>query len=125
MRSTKVPGSIATLLVLALYACSTIQTGQAAHEHKFQEFVHRADYSHIWVTPDALAVGKPFAVLGEMSFSEAVTSDSIDEAKITEKLKTMAFAKWPDTIDAIINEKQSISADGSQMMITATAIRYE
>ncbi len=57
------------------------------------EFVHRADYSHIWVTPDALAVGKPFAVLGEMSFSEAVTSDSIDEAKITEKLKTMAFAK--------------------------------
>ena len=125
MRSTKVPRSIATLLVLALYACGTVQTGQAVHEHKLQEFVHRADYSHIWVTPDAVAGGKPFAVLGEMSYSEAVTPDSIDEAKIAEKLKTMAFSKWPDTIDAIINEKQSISADGSQIMVTATAIRYE
>ena len=37
----------------------------------------------------------------------------------------MAFDKWPDTIDAIVNENQSISADGSQITVTAKAIKYD
>ncbi len=37
----------------------------------------------------------------------------------------MAFDKWPDTIDAVVNENQSISADGSQITVTAKAIKYD
>jgi hypothetical protein len=37
----------------------------------------------------------------------------------------MAFAKWPDTIDAIVNEDQTTSADGSQITVTGKAIKYD
>ena len=37
----------------------------------------------------------------------------------------MAFAKWPDTIDAIVNEDQTTSADGSQITVTAKAIKFD
>ena len=37
----------------------------------------------------------------------------------------MAFAKWPDEIDAIVNEDQTTSADGSQIKVTAKAIKFD
>jgi hypothetical protein len=37
----------------------------------------------------------------------------------------MALAKWPDTIDAIVNEDQTTSADGSQVTVTAKAIKFD
>jgi len=102
-----------------------MQSAQASNQHKIQEFEHRVDYSHIWVTPYEPPKGKLYAVLGELSYRDSVNADSISEANITERLKKLAFARWPDSIDAIINEKQVISADGTQILVTGTAIKYE
>jgi hypothetical protein len=37
----------------------------------------------------------------------------------------MALDKWPDMIDAIVNENQTVSADGSQIMVSGKAIQYD
>ena len=46
-------------------------------------------------------------------------------AKIKEKLKSMAYAKWPETLDALVKEKSDVSDDGSTVKVSAVAIQYE
>ena len=48
-----------------------------------------------------------------MTYSEPFTPDAINESKIKEKLKNMGYAKWPDTLDALVKEKSDVSDDGS------------
>jgi hypothetical protein len=81
--------------------------------------------AHIWVTTEAPPAGKPYTELGDLTYTEPFSPDAIEEGKISDKLKKMAFDKWPDTIDAIVNENQTISADGSQITVTAKAIKYD
>ncbi len=100
----------------------------AAREQEIQKqqvFEHRVDMAHIWVTTEAPPAGKPYSELGEMTYTVPFSPDAIDEAKISDKLKAMAFAKWPDSIDAIVDENQTTSADGSQITVTAKAIKYD
>ena len=81
--------------------------------------------AHIWVTTEGPPQGKPYSELGELTYTVPFTPDAIDEAKISDKLKQMAFAKWPDSIDAIVNENQTTSNDGSQITVTAKAIKFD
>ena len=37
----------------------------------------------------------------------------------------MAYAKWPDTLDALVKEKTDVSDDGSTVKVSAQAIQYE
>ena len=37
----------------------------------------------------------------------------------------MAYAKWPDTLDALVKEKSDVSDDGAAVKVSAEAIRYE
>lgn len=116
---------VVVMLATAVSACAVVEAQRQAQEQKQQEFVHRVDMAHIWVSTEAPPVGKPYSVLGKLQYSEPFSPDAIDEAKIKGKLKDMAYQKWPDTIDAIVNENQSVSADGTQVTITADAIQYE
>src|SRR5713226_6315828 len=88
-------------LSIGVSACGAIEAQRQAQHAKEQEFVHRVDFAHIWVTTDVPASGKPYTVLGELSYTEPFSPDAIDEEKIKDKLKKMAYEKWPDTIDAI------------------------
>lgn len=113
---------------LALGLALWISGCAAAREQEVQKqqvFEHRVDMAHIWVTTESPPPGKPYSELGEMTYTVPFTPDAIDEAKISDKLKAMAFAKWPDTIDAIVDENQTSSADGSQITVTAKAIKYD
>lgn len=113
---------------LALGLALWISGCAAAREQEVQKqqvFEHRVDMAHIWVTTESPPPGKPYSELGEMTYTVPFTPDAIDEAKISDKLKAMAFAKWPDTIDAIVDENQISSADGSQITVTAKAIKYD
>src|SRR5260370_33411183 len=85
----------------------------------------RSDVAHIWVTTEAPPAGKPYSTLGDVTYTEPFSPDAIDEAKISDKLKKIAFEKWPDTIDAIVNENQTISSDGAQVTVTGKAIAYD
>jgi hypothetical protein len=125
MRSSKILGVLAIGLALGVSACGAVEAERQAQAAKKQEFVHRVDMAHIWVTTEAPPAGKPYSTLGDVSYSEPFTPDAIDEAKISDKLKKMAFEKWPDTIDAIVNENQTISPDGTVVTVTGKAIAYD
>jgi len=125
MRSSKIPKLLAIGLALGVSACGAVQAARQAQEAKQQVFVPRVDMAHIWVTTESPPAGKPYTELGDLSYTEPFSPDAIEESKISDKLKKMAFDKWPDTIDAIVNENQSISADGSQITVTAKAIKYD
>jgi hypothetical protein len=122
MRSSKILTWLAIGLALWISGCAAARENEVA---KQQVFEHRVDMAHIWVTTDPPPAGKPYTELGDLTYTEPFSPDAIDEAKISDKLKTMAFAKWPDTIDAIVNEDQTTSADGSQITVTAKAIKYD
>jgi len=125
MRSSKILALLAIGLSLGISACGAMQAARQEQEQKQQVFEHRVDMAHIWVTTEAPATGKPYTELGDLTYTEPFTPDAIDEAKISDKLKAMAFAKWPDTIDAIVDENQTTSTDGSQITVTAKAIAYD
>lgn len=113
---------------LALGLALWISGCAAAREQEVQKqqvFEHRVDMAHIWVTTESPPAGKPYSELGPLTYTVPFTPDAIDEAKISDKLKAMAFAKWPDSIDAIVDEDQTTSADGSQITVTAKAIKYD
>jgi hypothetical protein len=125
MRSSKILTLFAIVMAFALSACGAIEAARQEQVQKQQVFEHRVDMAHIWVTTESPAPGKPYSELGELSYTEPFSPDAIDEAKISDKLKQMAYAKWPDTIDAIVNENQTVSADGTQITVTAKAIKYD
>ena len=125
MRSSKILALMAIGLSLGLYGCGAMEAARASEVQKQQVFEHRVDMAHIWVTTEAPPAGKPYSELGDLTYTVPFSPDAIDEEKISDKLKAMAFAKWPDTIDAIVNENQTVSPDGSQITVTAKAIKYD
>ncbi|HZC46305.1 MAG TPA: hypothetical protein VE243_07505 [Candidatus Acidoferrum sp.] len=125
MRSSKVLTLFAIGLAFGLSACGAMEAARQEQVQKQQVFEHRVDLAHIWVTTEAPAAGKPYTELGDLNYTEPFSPDAIDEAKISDKLKAMAIKKWPDTIDAVVNENQTVSADGSQISVTAKAIKYD
>lgn len=46
-------------------------------------------------------------------------------AGLRKNLKTMAYAKWPDTLDALVKEKSDVTNDGTTVKVSAEAIQYE
>lgn len=130
MRTTMRFYNIAKFLVMAslatgLAACGVVEAQRQAQEAKEQAFVHKVDIAHIWVSTESPAPGKPYTVLGEMSYTVPFSPDAIDEDQIRDKLKKDAYEKWPNDIDAIVKENQSVSADGTQVTVTAEAIKYD
>ena len=111
---------------LALSSCAAAEAQRAEEEQrKQQKVVVRFEFAHIYVTPEDPPSNKPFIVLGEVTYSEPFTPDAINEARIKEKLKTMAYAKWPDTLDALVKEKSDLSDDGTTVKVSAEAIQFE
>ncbi|HUO04773.1 MAG TPA: hypothetical protein VMU16_06200 [Candidatus Binataceae bacterium] len=125
MRSFRILPVIAIGLAIGISGCSAIEAERQEHEQKQQEFAQHVDMAHIWVTTDTPPPGKPYTVLGELKYTEPFSPDAIEEDYIKDKLKKMALAKWPDTIDAIVKMNHDTSADGSQITVTAEAIQYE
>src|ERR1700691_4720034 len=126
MFQKRIAGSLLIgVTALALSSCAAVEAQRAEQEKKQEDFVKRVDFAHIYVTPEDPPANKPFIVLGDVSYSEPFTPDAINETRIKKKLKTMAYAKWPDTLDALVKEKSDVSDDGATVKVSAEAIRYE
>jgi hypothetical protein len=110
---------------IALSSCAAVQAQREAQQQKQQTFVNRVDIAHIYVTPEDAPSNKPYTVLGDVTYTEPFTPDAINEAKIKDKLKNMAYAKWPETLDALVQEKSDVSDDGTTVKVSAKAIQYE
>jgi hypothetical protein len=129
MRSIKTLSKIFSLmaltLALGLSGCAAVEAERQAQAEKQQETVHRMDVAHIWVTTEAPPAGKPYTTLGDLTYTEPFTPDAIEEDKITARLKKMAMDKWPDDIDAIVNENTAVSPDATSFTVSAKAIKYD
>lgn len=112
-------------LALTLSACGMVEAQRQAEQAKKQQFVQRVDIAHIWVTTGTPPPGKPYTVLGPIEYTVPFSPDAIDSAEMKEKLKKIAYQKWPDTIDAIIKEDSNVSNDGTKVTVTAQAIAYD
>ncbi len=113
------------LAAIALSACAAIQAEQQEREQKQQVANQKLDITHIYVTPDDAPSNKPYTVLGDVSYNEPFSPDAISEGKIKTKLKDLGYAKWPDTLDALVDEKTDVSDDGSTVKVSAKAIQFE
>src|SRR5271168_3895870 len=125
MRSSKILTLLGIGLALASSGCGALEAARSEQVEKQMAFEHRVDTAHVWVTTEAPPAGKAYSTLGELSYTEPFSPDAIDEAKISDRLKKIAYDKWPDMIDAIINENQTVSADGSQITVMGKAIQYD
>ena len=125
MRSLTIWKLAAIGLALNFCACGAIEAQRQEEEAKKQVFVHRVDMAHIWVTTGTPPSGKPYTVLGDLSYTEPFTPDAIDSAQMQDKLKKIAFDKYPDVVDAVIKEDSEVSNDGSSVTVTAQAIKYD
>jgi hypothetical protein len=125
MKSSKKLLLLAIGMALALPACGAVEAARQQEVQKQQVFQNRVDMAHIWVTTESPPAGKPYTELGELTYTVPFSPEAIDEDNITNKLKKMAYDKWPDDIDAIVDENQITSADGSQFTVTAKAIKYD
>ena len=123
--SSKILTLLAVGLALGISGCAAVEAARSAEVEKQKSFEHRVDTAHIWVTTQAAPAGKPYSTLGELNYTEPFSPDAIDEAQINNRLKKIALEKWPDMIDAIVDENQTTSADGSQITVTAKAIKYD
>jgi hypothetical protein len=125
MRSSKILTLLVIGLVLESSGCAAVDAARSERVEKQMAFEHRVDTAHVWVTTGAPPAGKPYSTLGELSYTEPFSPEAIDEAKIGDKLKKIALEKWPDMIDAIVNENQTVSTDGSQITVTGKAIQFD
>jgi hypothetical protein len=125
MRSSKILTLLVIGLVLESSGCAAVDAARSERVEKQMAFEHRVDTAHVWVTTGAPPAGKPYSTLGELSYTEPFSPEAIDEAKISDKLKKIALEKWPDMIDAIVNENQTVSTDGSQITVTGKAIQFD
>ena len=129
MQSSHLSKLVALLLAFGLSACAQIQAQRAAQQQKEQQFVQHIDIAHIYVTPEDAPAGKPYKVLGDLTYSEKINPENVAEAidahKMNEKLKSMANTKYPDQVDAVIKAHSDVSNDGTLMTVNAQAIQFE
>jgi len=117
-------GLFAVLVTIVCCGCSAVQVERQAQEKKQEQFVRRVDLAHVWVTTGQPEAAKPYTILGHLKYTVPFSPDAIDSQKEVDKLKALAYAKWPDKLDAIIDEKESISSDASSVTVSADAIQY-
>lgn len=129
VRETKVRSTLLPVLIvlsfvgaaLTICGCAAVQAREEQERQQQERFNTRIDMSSIFVTPGA--TDKKYTKLGDLEYTEPFSPDAIDEAKMKAKLKQMAYAKWPDDIDAVIDEKQEVSGD--IVKVTAEAIKFD
>jgi cytochrome c556 len=113
-------------LIAALPACSAITAQREAEQAKQQAVVKRMDTAHVFVTTGEIdKTSKPYTVLGELKYTEPFSADAIDAAKMKERLKQMANQKYPDQVDAVISAKSDVNDQGTQVTVSAQAIKFE
>ncbi|MGH7949866.1 MAG: hypothetical protein ACREQF_11610 [Candidatus Binataceae bacterium] len=125
MRKTYFVSLLAIAITATAAGCGAIQAQREAHQQELAAFGTRVDKASIYVTQTGPNPGKNFEKLGELKYDLPFSPDAIDAAKQKETLKDMAYQKWPDNIDAVINWRSELSDDGNQVTVSGEAIQYE
>ncbi len=125
MRNTYLVSLVAVMLAASVGGCAAIEAQRAAHQQELKAFGTRVDMASIFVTQGGAQPGKTFQTLGELKYDSPFSPDAIDSAKQKEKLKALAYEKWPDNIDAVVHWRSELSDDGNQVTVSGEAIQYD
>ncbi len=106
---------------LTISGCAAVRAQREQERQQQEQFNTLVDMSSIFVTPGDS--DEKYTKLGDLEYTEPFSPDAIDEAKIKQRLKQMAYAKWPDDIDGVIYEKQEV--DGDTVKVTAEAVKFD
>ncbi len=69
-------------------------------------------------------IGRAYKVLGEVNYSQPYSAEAVDESETKERLIKIGLKRWPDSMDALIEEKSEVSPDGSSVSVSAKAIEF-
>ncbi|MGH7866001.1 MAG: hypothetical protein ACREQB_13500 [Candidatus Binataceae bacterium] len=125
MRNTYLVSVLSVAIATMAGGCGVIQAQREAHQQELAKFGTRVDKASIFVTQTGPNPGKTFEKLGDVKYDLPFSPDAIDSAQQKQTLKNMAYEKWPDNIDAVVNWRSELSDDGNQVSVSGEAIQYE
>jgi hypothetical protein len=68
-------------------------------------------------------ISNPHEKLGDLSYTEPLSADSIDSTHINTRLRQMAIERWGTQVDALIDVKSAPNADATTITASAVAVR--
>ena len=122
--------SFASRLLIALAAtticaCNFLMSSRKADETHSALMVYRMDHAHVFVTPDDFPPSRPYHVLGELRYTSPFSTDAIDSAQTAVRLKNMALAEYPDTVDAVIKANTQVVGADDTVVVTGEAVQFD
>ncbi|HZO83561.1 MAG TPA: hypothetical protein VFB33_17855 [Candidatus Binataceae bacterium] len=120
MRHSVRSGAALLIAALLFSACQSVVQAEQKREQIQRHLNIVVDRQRIFVTTGDLK--EEYSKLGDLSYTEPLTADSIDSTHINEKLRRMAIAKWGDQVDAIIRVSSKPDADATTLTASGEAV---
>lgn len=111
------------VIAVSLIAGSLVRDKRDADRERMMEFLGRPEIARIVMTERDAPARANYRTLGEVEYSEKLARHSQEWMRIEEKLKTIAFARWPGAVDAIVAVRSQTYGDG-EVKISGKAIKY-
>jgi hypothetical protein len=102
-------------------ACQAAIQQQQQKKAEIHYFNTTVDRERILVSTGDLS--NPHEKLGDLSYTEALSADTIDSAHVNNRLRKMAIDKWGTQVDALIDVKSTPNADATMITASAVAVR--
>jgi hypothetical protein len=118
-RGARIVAIIGILLCMA--ACQAAVKRQEQKKAEIHYFNKTVDRERILVSTGD--INNPHEKLGDISYTEPLTADSIDSVHVNNKLRQMAIDKWGTQVDALIDVKSTPNADATMITGSAVAVR--
>jgi hypothetical protein len=75
--------------------------------------------------PDDFPLSRSYHVLGELRYTSPFSTDAIDSAQIAVRLKYIALAEYPDTVDAVIKANTQVVGADDTVVVTGEAVQFD
>jgi cytoskeletal protein RodZ len=118
-RFARIVAILSALLWMA--ACQAAIQQQEQKKAEIHYYNTTVDRERILISTGDLS--NPHEKLGDVSYTEPLTADTIDSSHINNKLRTMAIAKWGTQVDALLDVKSTPNADATMITGSAVAVR--
>jgi hypothetical protein len=111
------------VVLLVGVGCQAYQQQQQAKQAMIQKGNGLLDSERVLITTGDLH--DSYEKLGDLSYTEPLSSDSIDPTHINQKLRQMAIARWGRNVDALIRVNNKVGADATSVTVTAIAVEVK
>jgi hypothetical protein len=107
--------------LLCMAACQAAVQRQEEKKAQIHYFNKTVDRERILISTGDIS--NPHEKLGDVSYTEPLTADTIDSIHVNNKLRQLAIDKWGTQVDALIDVKSTPNADATMITGSAVAVR--